>query len=272
MHLFFDIGGTKMRAAISKDCLKILKFDVVPTPKDFKKGIAILSELFLRLLENEKIESVTGCIAGVLNKTKEWLFNSPNLSDWVKKPLKIELQKRFKQSVFLENDAALAGLGEAVFGAGKDKNIVAYLTISTGVGGVRIVNNKIDEKVYGFEPGMQIMDILNQKNLEDLVSGKAMFNEYQKPAQEIIEPRIWNEKAKILAYGLHNVSVMWSPDIIVIGGSMMKEVGISLSQVRFYFKKTLKKVFPELPLIKKAALGDLNGICGGMAIVKKNGN
>ena len=34
-------------------------------------------------------------------------------------------------------------LGEAVFGAGKDGRIVAYLTVSTGVGGGLIIDNKL---------------------------------------------------------------------------------------------------------------------------------
>ena len=59
---------------------------------------------------------------------------------------------------YLANDSDLDGLGEATVGAGKGFNIVAYITVSTGIGGVRIVGGKIDVSTYGFEPGHQIID------------------------------------------------------------------------------------------------------------------
>jgi glucokinase len=55
------------------------------------------------------------------------------------------------------------GLGEAVFGAGKGREIVVYMTISTGVGGARIVGGKIDASAMGFEPGHQIIDACGGK-------------------------------------------------------------------------------------------------------------
>src|SRR4030066_415253 len=48
---------------------------------------------------------------------------------------------------------------EKVKGAGKGFNIVAFLTIGTGVGGARIVGGKPDANVFGFEPGHQIIDL-----------------------------------------------------------------------------------------------------------------
>ena len=43
------------------------------------------------------------------------------------------------------NDADLAGLGEAVIGAGRDYNRVVFLTLSTGVGGTVIEGKKPDD-------------------------------------------------------------------------------------------------------------------------------
>ena len=178
------------------------------------------------------------------------------------------MRKIFHAPVFLENDAALAGLGEAVFGAGKGKKIVAYLTISTGVGGCRIVDGKIDENSQGFEPGHQI--IFSDKNiitLENLVSGTAIEKKYGKKPYEIFDVKIWNNVANNLAYGLHNVAVLWSPDIIILGGSMMKKIGIPVERVKFHLSKILN-IFPKPPLIKKSKLGDLAGLYGALAHLK----
>lgn len=84
--------------------------------------------------------------------------------------------------MFLANDADLVGLGEAVYGAGKGYKVVAYFTVSTGVGGARIVNKRIDKGVFSFEPGWQYVygQGLNSCNrqmydfLEFFVSGTAL--------------------------------------------------------------------------------------------------
>jgi predicted NBD/HSP70 family sugar kinase len=44
MYLLFDIGGTNMRLAISKDGKNIGKIKIVPTPQDFIKGMKLFEE------------------------------------------------------------------------------------------------------------------------------------------------------------------------------------------------------------------------------------
>ena len=170
-----------MRLAVSENGNKLDRVVILPTPRKFDDAMALIKKAIKELANDKKIKAVSGGIAGPLDKNKTMILNAPNLLDWKNKPLAKELQKIFKAPVFLENDAALAGLGEAVFGAGKGKKIVAYLTISTGVGGCRIVDGKIDENSQGFEPGHQI--IFSDKNvitLENLVSGTAIDKKYCK--------------------------------------------------------------------------------------------
>ena len=271
MYLLFDIGGTKMRVALSVDLKKIGKLEIIPTPKNFSEGIAVLKKTALKIEPNVKIKKICGGIAGLLDKNKEKLINAPNLREWVNKPLKKELEKVFKVPVYLENDADLAGLGEAVFGAGKNKDIVVYMTISTGVGGTRIVNGKIDKNAMGFEPGHQIIPCCNENgkimSLENCVSGVAFKKRYKKEPYEILDSAIWDKTAESLAYGLNNTIVHWSPDVIVLGGSMMKKIGISIPQTVFYLKN-INKIFPNLPLIKMASLKDLGGLYGAMAFLR----
>ena len=178
------------------------------------------------------------------------------------------MEKTIKAPVVLENGPGHAGAGEGGFGAGKGKKIVAYLTISTGVGGCRIVSGKIDESSQGFEPGHQIVFFENKiTTLENMVSGTAIEKKYGKKPYEILGAKVWDNIAKNLAYGLHNVAVLWSPDIIILGGSMMKKVGIPVESVKFHLSKILK-IFPKTPLIKKSKLGDLAGLYGALAHLK----
>ena len=86
------------------------------------------------------------------------LVNAPHLPGWIRKPFSERLKAELACPVFLENDSAIVALGEAHHGAGKGDDIMAYLTVSTGMGGARIVHGAIDVNVFGFEPGHQYID------------------------------------------------------------------------------------------------------------------
>lgn len=274
MYILFDIGGTKMRA-VSADRKKFLAEPVVvSTPKNFQDGIGTLKNIISNLANGSPVEAIVGGVAGVLNPEKTSLVKSPNLNEWVGGDVNSELAAVFNVPVSIENDSALVGLGEATYGAGRDSSIVVYLTISTGVGGVRIVNGVIDENALGFEPGHQIIDPDNTlcptcegNDLESYVSGAAIEKRYGKKPYEIHDEAIWDEIAKYLAYGLANTIVHWSPDVVVLGGSMMKEVGIPIPAVKKHLAETLK-IFPVIPEIKKAELDDFGGLYGALSFAR----
>jgi predicted NBD/HSP70 family sugar kinase len=163
----------------------------------------------------------------------------------------------------------MVGLGEAVAGAGQRAGIVTYLTISTGVGGVRIVDGQIDRHTTSFEPGHQIID-LNQpeKDLEDYVSGSAVRQSMEQNPQDIHDDAFWQGLAKILAIGLHNTILHWTPEVVVLGGSMMKEPGINLNEVEKHLLQSLS-FLPVQPKLKLAQLGDLGGLYGALAFLKQ---
>jgi len=169
-------------------------------------------------------------------------------------------------------------LGEATFGAGKGKGIVVYMTISTGIGGARIVDNNLDENAMGFEPGHQIINFQSKfhlkygapGDLESYASGSALQKRYKKMPSKITDKKIWKQVHQYLAYGLHNAIVFWSPDIIVLGGGLMNHTAIKISELQKNIKKTLK-IFPKTPLIKKATLKDVGGLYGALCLLKQHG-
>src|SRR5260221_5604617 len=167
MILVFDIGGSKMRFALSDDKKTLSNIQIVETGNDFAESIQRIKQIEQDY--NKKIDMVVGGIAGPLDLKKETLLRGPNLKDWAMQPIKQLFSDIFHCPVFLENDAAIAGLGEAHFGAGKLSTILAYVTIGTGVGGARIINKNIDTNIIGFEPGHQIINNQTLEIMEDLV-------------------------------------------------------------------------------------------------------
>jgi predicted NBD/HSP70 family sugar kinase len=253
--VLFDIGATKIRVAYSVDGEIFEEPKVFETPKNYEDGLKKFIETSRELAKEREIK----IIAGGMSR-----------SVWQDGPekLKQDLQKEFGVTAFIENDAAIVGLGEAAWGAGRGFGIVAYITVSTGVGGAKIENGKIDEHAVGFEPGKQIMDIESGKTLEDMISGRALQAKMGKSPKEITDQGVWDNHAWLLAVGLNNIIVEWSPDCVVLGGSMITgNPSISVEKTEENLKNILK-VFPKLPIIKKAELGDFGGLYGGLAFIK----
>lgn len=246
--LLFDIGGSKTRIALS-DGESFNNPIIYPTPKSYEEGISKFIHTAKELTSDNFVSAIGG-IAGPLNKDKSGIINAPNLPDWNEKNIKDDLQNAFKTEVMLENDTAMVGLGEAVYGAGKGFSIVVYITISTGVNGVRIVDQKFDESVYGFEIGKQIVDIQTKKTWEESLDGMG---------------REKNREAEILAAGIHNTLVYWSPEVVIMGGGKMNRIEIDLVIEK---TKEVSRVFPELPQIIKSELGDVGGLYGALEIMK----
>ena len=264
-----------MRFAVSEDLKHFSEPRIVVTPQKFEEGIEIFKKVGEELAGGKKIMAIAGGIAGPFDERKRSLLGSPNLKDWIGRPFTKELEEYFGASVFIENDAALAGLGEAVYGAGKNYSIVAYLTVSTGVGGARIVNQKIDEKTIGFEPGHQIIDAgralcpeCEGCTLGRYISGNSIEKRMGKKPEEIDDTEFWDRISEFVAYGVHNMICFWSPDVVVLGGSLMKSINIHT--VEENLKKTFT-VFPEISPLKHAELGDLGGLYGAMAFLKERG-
>ncbi len=278
MFVLFDIGGTKTRIAISKNLQDFSGEPIIfDTPQNFEAGLEKISNALKKITNGEPLKFAGGGIAGPLDKNHEKLVNALHLPNWINKPLKTELEKIFGCPVIIENDSAVSALGEAHFGAGKGKKIIAYVTISTGVGGARIVNGNIDQNIFGFEPGAGIIDL--DKTLvktakfgsaEEYLSGTSTEKEFGVRAKEMTE-EIWNELAVRLSAVIKNVISFWSPEIVVLGGGMMvkKPGGIDLEKVKTNISETFK-IFPQYSEIKKAELGDLGGLYGSLILIKKN--
>jgi glucokinase len=268
MLVVFNVGGTGCRVAGSKDGKSVAKISKETTPKTFPEGLKLLKKMISEAAEGGAVSAVGGGIAGVWDRNKSALLKSPNLPDWENKPIRKKLELEFKVPVVLENDAAMEGLGEACMGAGRKYQIVAYLCVGTGIGGTRIVDGKIDRRTWGFEPGHQI--IFHEGRVgywEDLASGRTIENIYKTKAENLVDPAAWKQELMMLAIGISNAMVFWSPQIIVLGGSVINKIDIEELKV---ILKQQNLMYPELPKIVKGELGDKAGLYGALELLRNH--
>lgn len=268
--LLFDIGATNLRFTIT--CSKTALGEVVelPTPRRFDDLIQIFQTLRGSLTPGCRIHQIVGGIAGQMDNTGDQLMVTTNIApDWLNKPLGSTLEKIFRAPVRMLNDVALGGVGEAVFGAGRGHRIVAFLMLGTGYGGARIVNQCLDVSARGFEPGKQriIINSHNAVTIGSQVSGRGVAKRFKKPPREIHDDKIWRSVSEIFGYSVVNAILLWSPDVVVLGGSMFKDPGIRLPIVRQVVNKNLAE-FPSLPRIVLGKLGDKFGLYGALALAR----
>ncbi|QQR65149.1 ROK family protein [Candidatus Kaiserbacteria bacterium] len=281
MYILFDIGGTKTRVASTNDLETILRVEKFNTPLSYAEGLAAIVAAIETVRGGESVTAMAGGIRGPLNHEKTGIVSEKVLMDWVGRSITGDLNQKYHAPVFLENDTAIVGLGEVHYGAGKGADIVAYHTVSTGVGGARYVHGHIDAVSVGFEPGQQILDIDRtilgshvSPTLENMVSGTALEKRKgMKPYEISQEDHVWDELAGILAFGLKNTIVYWSPDVIVLGGSMViGDPRILLPDIIRHTEEALGGLL-LCPKIVDATLKDEGGLYGAMALIKeKQGN
>ncbi len=272
-YVVFDIGGTTTSVGVAEDLEVIQASRRFPTASNPKQGIQDIVAAVKELLGSKvEVQGAVGGIRGQLDEEHSMVVKDAILTGWVNFAIKEELVKEWGCSVWLENDTALAGLGEAVHGAGQGFDIVVYHSISTGVGGVKVEHGRLDEATIGFEPGHQNIDIDRtvlgdeiEPTLENLVSGRAVESRMGEPAYNIPQSdTIWDMLANYLAQGLRNSILYWSPEVIVLGGSMvLGKPNIPIEAIRNHTVQSLDG-FTQCPFITLAKYGDDSGLYGAL--------
>lgn len=268
MYLVVDIGSTNTRIAGSRDLAHLGEPVLTPTPQSYANGISFLVTRGKEIAAGEPIEAIAIGLPARLNTDRRSVYKLRNLPDWDGKEIAADIEKELSTKVFLENDTMQVGAGEAIFGAGKGARIVVYMTVSTGVNAVRLVDGVIEPSVFGYETGFQYLSTDEKPvDLMDLISGVAITEKYGKHPKELGKDNpLWEELARYTAFGLHNTILHWSPERVVLGGSMFNEIGISVARVEAHLRDIMK-AFPTLPQIVHSSLGDVGGLWGGLALL-----
>lgn len=266
MIVVADIGGSHMRIAVSDAPDSFEEPTILDTPADFNAAVAAFTNAVQEAAHGRPITGGAVGIAGLLSPDRTTLLRAPHLSGWIGKNIAEMFSQALGVPVRFENDVALGALGEARFGAGVGASILAYFAVGTGVNGARVVDGNLDRTTFGFEIGHQLLGAdANALELEPLVSGSGLEKKYGKPSREITDLAVWEECADHFAYGLYNSILHWSPERVVLGGTLFNEKVIPLERVQATLRSIASALF-ELPELKLATLGDRSGLYGALAL------
>ena len=262
MIIIADIGGTRMRIAASDELGSFEEPVAFDTPSGFDDALGLFTDSVREIAHGRPIAGGIVGIAGLVSADRQTLLKAPHLQAWIGKDIAAAFGRAIGAPVRLENDAALAALGEAQQGAGAGAGIVAYVTAGTGIGGARIVDGSIDRSAFGFEIGHQRLGSdMDAPEWETFASGSGLEKRYGKTASALTDPAIWEACADHFAIGLYNTILHWSPDRVVLGGSLFVKEAIPLERVRATLRAAATAL-EDIPEIRLATLGDRSGLYG----------
>lgn len=237
-----DIGGTKTLIGMFDYAGKLLGTRRFPTPTNYKEFLSTLATE-LKELSSDITELVVAA-PGRIDREKGLVVSYGNLP-WKNTVLKEDIEKLMGKPARVENDAKLAALSESR-NLQDDFNKILYITFSTGIGAGLVYKGSLDEALLDSEAGQMMLPNPYKKGemtrWELFASGKALFQQYGKKAEEINDKSIWEEFTKGMATGIIELCAVIEPDAIIIGGG----VGTHFSKYGHLLEKADKNSLPYM--------------------------
>ena len=303
-----DLGGTNIAVGVVSEDMKIIGRGKVKTraPRpaaEIFDDIALAVQMAVKDagISMDEVTSVGVGTPGSVNKDNGYIEFSNNL-EFNQVPAKEMLEERIGKTIYLENDANCAALGEAIAGVGKGVGNFVAVTLGTGVGSGIIVNGKIVSGVNyaGGEMGHTVI-MFNGKQCncgrkgcwEQYASATALISQTKAKMLECPDSKMWalcdgnidnasgrtafsamyegdeaakqvvDQYIKYVAIGVTNIVNIFQPDVICIGGGISNEGDNLLDPIReFVRKECYTKYAWKQTKICKAVLGNDAGIIG----------
>ena len=276
LYIGLDIGGTKLLVALADEKGRILERVQEATPPDLESGLKALDRMIASVAHGRAVAGMGAAIGGPLD-WKNGIVSPLHQPQWRGVPLKAIMEAKWKCPFFVDVDTNVAALGEYHFGEERASRLL-YLTLSTGMGGGFLVDGRIYRGLNGGHPEVGHQSINFRCShpervtcecgapdcLEALVSGNAIRRIYGKPAERLAREE-WQEVAYNLGQGLRNLSAVYLPDVIVLGGGVAVGGGEELIAWSSMVMKERLHIVPA-PTVRLSHLGYDTALMGTVAV------
>jgi glucokinase len=295
-----DIGGTKIAVGMIDSDGRVLSRFESPTAAD--NGYASALDRTVNMLHDAAagahaeingigigstgpVDPFTGEI-GDVNFFPNWRGQNPVR----------DLERIFDVSVAMENDADAAALGEASWGVGRNRTRLIYVTVGTGIGVGIILDGHVYRGVDQAHPeiGHHVIDSSGplcdcgfHGCWESLAAGPAMVTWFKNntpmdyphgadlTAKNICELarqgdrwaiRAVEHEGRYLGLGLANLVTMFVPEMIVLGGSVMKSAALFMDEARKVIASSCRFVPFQKTELALASLGEDTNLIGAARV------
>jgi glucokinase len=312
MYLGIEIGGTKLQLGIGPGDGTLAGLwrgtvDLAAGPEGIRRQIiAAVPELLAQSqINRSQLRGIGIGFGGPVDDATQTIIKSHQIEGWDGFPLADWMTDLIGLPTALGNDADVAGLAEALFGAGKGLSPVFYITIGSGIGGGLIINGEIyrgcgrgaaeighlrlhiDDWVSGASFMARLEDVASGWAIADQarqLHGEGMLRLVEGPSESITTQQVaravemGDEVARhILEDAIHYLSdaicqviALLCPRRIIVGGgvSLMGEL-LLFEPLRQRVAELVFEPFASCYDIVPAALGEGVVVHGALALARR---
>jgi glucokinase len=276
-YIGVDLGGTNIKCGIVTDEGEILYKTSIPTRADETADLVIddIITLINKVLDesNTTIDEITSIgigTPGAVDEQKGSVIYTGNLP-FLHTEITPKIAGTFKVPCYIGNDANVAALAEALFGAGRGKKSALVMTLGTGLGGGYVLNGKVQGGSHGVggELGHMIIEPEGvactcgnsgcfecytsatalirwgreamEKDPDGLIAKRAEKDPENMSAKIIIDlakendaaaVKIFNDYTRYMAYGIVSIINIIDPEVIILGGGVSQAGDFLLDKIR----------------------------------------
>ncbi len=311
MYLGIEIGGTKLQLGIGRGDGHIIKLwrgkvDALAGGEGIRRQIlAAVPELLASAgLDQSALRGIGVGFGGPTDDATQSVVKSHHIAGWDGFPLAAWLTELLGLPTVICNDADVAGLAEALHGAGQGLSPIFYITVGTGVGGGLIINGEIYRGVgrgaaeighvrpwfkYMGAEGPQILEFFSSgTGIADRARNAAVWDDSQRTELsqydtitghtvvdvarrgDPIASSILADATNALAENICTVIKLLCPRRVIIGGGVSL-IGDELffEPIRRYVAERGMQALAGLTDIVPAALGEEVVVHGALALTRR---
>jgi glucokinase-like ROK family protein len=244
-------------------------------------------------------------VPGLVDLREGMLRLAPNLG-WKNTPLRLMWTQRFNLPVFVENDGNAAALGEYYFGVARGINNFIYLNAGVGLGAGVLIGGKLFRGSHGYaaeighmtlDPNGELCGCGKRGCLETMVGPRTMLRRVRealahgghsrllpKGGQSLEEITVdqvveaarqgdatslaaLQEVGKYLGIGIANLTNIFNPQMVVLGGTLNSASDILLPIVEEVVAANALGIVSEDVKIIPSAHGTEACVMGAVALV-----
>jgi glucokinase len=302
-YIAVDVGGTQIRAACYlEDNLEPVRVQRTATQGQGENPLERLMAAIQSVWpDNGSVQAIGVAAPGPMDPYQGIVLAAPNIPGWTNLPLQRKLEERFNVNVATGNDANLAALGEWRFGAGQGHHHLIYLTVSTGIGGGVIVDDRMLLGVRGLAAELGHVTVIpdgplcgcgHRGHLEAISSGTAIARWVEQelahgcisslPVKQTLTSKQIAEAARqgdelaiaalaragtFLGVALAGLLHTFNPSAIIIGGGVARCGSLLFDPMQAALRENVMTPdYLENLVITTAALGDSAGLMGALAL------
>jgi glucokinase len=307
-----DLGGTKLSVGLfSRNGGQIDRHEIKDHVDKDNDGVTeaivglVKALLSRNSLQDSDILGIGIGVAAHIRFKEGLIITSSNFRVPFKNyPMREKVQSHFRVPVVLDNDANAQAYGEFIFGAGRGRKDVVFMTVSSGIGAGIIIEGKLLRGVTGTagEIGHTITQFesnqlctcgnrgclmaqasgiffpsLFQKKLDEgksslmnitevaTVDGQVIARGFKRGDEICTE--IFYESARMIGIGVYNIFQMLNPEVVIIGGGLMNLGQKYIEEIRKTFYAYVREMMYDRMEIVLAELEGESGLVGAAALL-----